>query len=37
MSEVKYNIRPVQEEILKIFKVFVTSGEKNWLRQFCIC
>lgn len=35
MAEVEDNIRPVQEEILKIFKVFVTSGEKNGLSPFC--
>ena len=28
MSEVEHNIRPLQEEILKIFKVFAARCEK---------
>ena len=28
MSEVKYNIRPLQEEVMKIFKVFSARCEK---------
>ena len=33
MSEVKYNIRPLQEEILKIFKGFAAMGEKYGLEN----
>ena len=35
MSEVKYNIRPLQEEALKIFKVFAAICKKHELRLFC--
>ena len=34
MSEVKYNIRPLQEEVLKIFKVFAAICEKHGLRYY---
>ena len=34
MSEVKYNIRPLQEEVLKIFKVFAAICEKHRLRYY---
>lgn len=34
MSEVKYNIRPLQEQILKIFKVFAAICEKHGLRYY---
>ena len=34
MSELKYNIRPLQEEVLKIFKVFAAICEKHGLRYY---
>ena len=34
MSEVKYNIKPLQEEVLKIFKVFAAICEKHGLRYY---
>ena len=34
MSEVKYNIRPLQEEVLKIFKVYSAICEKHGLRYY---
>ena len=34
MSEVKYNIKPLQEEVLKIFKVFAAGCEKCGLGKF---
>ena len=33
MSEGKYNIRPLQEEVLKIFKGFAALGEKYGLEN----
>ena len=33
MSEVEYNIRPLQEDVLKIFKGFATMGEKYGLEN----
>lgn len=34
MSELEYNIRPLQEEVLKIFKVFAAICEKHGLRYY---
>ena len=34
MSEVKYNIRPLQKEVLKIFKIFAAICEKHGLRYY---
>lgn len=34
MSELKYNIRPLQEEVLKIFKVFAAICEKHGLKYY---
>ena len=33
MSEVEYNIRPLQEEVLKIFKVFAAICDKHGLEN----
>ena len=33
MSEVKYNIRPLQEAVLEIFKVFAARCEKCGLEK----
>lgn len=33
MSELKYNIRPSQEEILNIFGVYAAAGEKHGLEN----
>ncbi len=34
MSELKYNIRPLQEEALKIFKVFAAICENHKRRYY---